>query len=95
MKMESTKKRGLNPDAENRLREAIVGDRPTPFGYLEFLAEREEILRHKWLESEKAGRDIGSDQALKSWVHCHRSGWLKHRLRLFRARHPHLVGREN
>jgi hypothetical protein len=25
--------------------------------YREFLAEREEILRHKWLESEKAGRD--------------------------------------
>ena len=27
--------------------------------YKEFLAEREEILRHKWLESEKAGQDIG------------------------------------
>jgi hypothetical protein len=27
--------------------------------YREFLAEREEILRHKWLESEKVGRDIG------------------------------------
>ena len=23
--------------------------------YKEFLAEREEILRHKWIESEKAG----------------------------------------
>ena len=27
--------------------------------YKEFLAEREEILRHKWIESEKAGYDIG------------------------------------
>ena len=27
--------------------------------YREFLAEREEILRHKWLESEKAGIDVG------------------------------------
>ncbi len=27
--------------------------------YKEFLAEREEILRHKWIESEKAGHDIG------------------------------------
>ena len=27
--------------------------------YREFLAEREEIMRHKWLESEKAGADIG------------------------------------
>ena len=24
--------------------------------YKEFLAEREEILKHKWIESEKAGR---------------------------------------
>ena len=28
--------------------------------YKEFLAEREEILRHKWIESEKAGVDIVS-----------------------------------
>ena len=27
--------------------------------YREFQAEREEILKHKWIESEKAGRDIG------------------------------------
>jgi len=26
--------------------------------YREFQAEREEILKHKWLESEKAGHDI-------------------------------------
>lgn len=30
--------------------------------YREFLAEREEILKHKWLESEKAGHDIGYDE---------------------------------
>jgi len=27
--------------------------------YQEFLAEREEILKHKWLESERLGYDIG------------------------------------
>ncbi|MBI3884294.1 MAG: hypothetical protein HY302_00970, partial [Opitutae bacterium] len=27
--------------------------------YKEFLAEREEILRHKWIESERLGYDIG------------------------------------
>ena len=43
--------------------------------YQEFLAEREEILRHKWLESEKAGKDIGFDRALLDWVRKHRSGW--------------------
>ncbi|HCR30933.1 MAG TPA: hypothetical protein DIV79_13050 [Opitutae bacterium] len=43
--------------------------------YQEFLAEREEILRHKWLESEKAGKDIGFDKTLIDWVRNHRSQW--------------------
>lgn len=43
--------------------------------YREFLAEREEILRHKWLESEKAGRDVGFDSALMDWITHHRAGW--------------------
>ena len=50
--------------------------------YGEFLVEREEILRHKWLVSEKAGRDIGFDSALFSWVVHHRARWR--RVRLFR-----------
>jgi hypothetical protein len=47
--------------------------------YLEFLAEREEILRHKWLESEKAGYDIGFERALFDWTIKHRSAWQEHR----------------
>lgn len=47
--------------------------------YREFLTEREGILRHKWLESEKAGRDIGFDQALVIWVVHHRAQWCKQR----------------
>lgn len=43
--------------------------------YREFAAEREEILKHKWLESEKAGRDIGYERALVSWVVHHRAQW--------------------
>jgi len=43
--------------------------------YREFLAEREEILRHKWLESEKAGNDIGFEQALMEWMSKHRGAW--------------------
>ncbi|HSH09749.1 MAG TPA: DUF4032 domain-containing protein, partial [Oceanipulchritudo sp.] len=39
--------------------------------YKEFLAEREEILRHKWLESEKAGKDIGFERALLDWIRKH------------------------
>lgn len=47
--------------------------------YREFQAEREEILRHKWLESEKAGRDIGFEQALTDWIIKHRANWRKAR----------------
>ena len=47
--------------------------------YKEFLAEREEILRHKWLESEKAGHDIGFEKALLDWIVKHRSTWRERR----------------
>jgi hypothetical protein len=47
--------------------------------YREFQAEREEILKHKWIESEKAGRDIGFEQALTDWIIKHRSKWRKGR----------------
>ena len=43
--------------------------------YKEFLAEREEILRHKWIESEKAGHDVGFEKALLDWIIKHRSSW--------------------
>jgi len=49
--------------------------------YREFHAECEEILKHKWIESEKAGRDIGFDWALTDWNVKHRSKWLKGRQR--------------
>jgi hypothetical protein len=47
--------------------------------YREFLAEREEILRHKWIESEKLGYDIGFERALLDWIVRHRSNWRKAR----------------
>jgi len=43
--------------------------------YKEFLAEREEILRHKWIESEKVGKDIGFEKALLDWIVKYRSAW--------------------
>ena len=49
--------------------------------YREFLAEREEILRHKWIESEKLGHDIGFEKALLDWVMRHRGGWRDTRVR--------------
>lgn len=43
--------------------------------YEKFLIEREEILRHKWIESQKAHEDIGFERALTNWVINHREQW--------------------
>ena len=43
--------------------------------YKKFATERDEILRHKWIESEKAGVDIGFEKALLDWLIKHRSAW--------------------
>ena len=53
--------------------------------YKEFLAEREEILKHKWIESEKAGKDIGFEKALLDWIVKHRSNWRDKRIKEARA----------
>ena len=47
--------------------------------YKEFLREREEILKHKWIESEKAGKDVGFEWALLDWNFNHRSNWRTNR----------------
>ena len=49
--------------------------------YKEFMAERDEILKHKWIESEKAGADIGFERALLDWIMKHRSNWRQKRLK--------------
>ncbi len=55
--------------------------------YQEFLAEREEILKHKWLESEKAGYDIGYERAMLDWIMKHRDKWrLARRKRIAKTR---------
>jgi hypothetical protein len=69
-----------NPSIENSelVRNSVL--------YKEFLAEREEILAHKWLESEKAGYDIGFERALLDWIVRHRSAWRERR---HREQHSH------
>ena len=47
--------------------------------YKVFLAERAEILKHKWIESEQAGKDIGFERALLDWIVKHRSNWRERR----------------
>lgn len=54
--------------------------------YQEFLAEREEILKHKWIESEKAGKDIGFERALLDWIRKHRDKWRAARRQNGRSR---------
>lgn len=64
---------------ENRLMTDNASDTESYFKnsalYKEFLAEREEILKHKWIESEKAGHDIGFEKALLDWIVKHRANW--------------------
>jgi len=49
--------------------------------YKEFQAEKEEIMRHKWIESEKAGYDIGFERALTDWRIKYRTKWLESRMK--------------
>ena len=45
--------------------------------YREAVAEREEIMRHKWFLSERAGYDVGYVHAMYDWIAKHRAGWRK------------------
>jgi len=47
--------------------------------YQEFLAERDEILRHKSLESERFGHDIGINRSIINWIRKHRACWRANR----------------
>lgn len=38
--------------------------------------QREEILRHKWIESEKAHRDLGAEAAL-DWIKRYAADWRR------------------
>ena len=37
----------------------------------------EEINRHLWIESEKAGRDIGFEAAADDWLKKYSTEWIK------------------
>jgi len=47
-----------------------------------YIESEQEALRYKWIESEKAGRDLG-ESAIRKWVKDHwwgylRARWLEH-----------------
>lgn len=52
--------------------------------YREFLLMKEEIYKHKWYESERAGYDIGFIQALIEWTVKYKSEWIRKRKSLRR-----------
>ena len=64
-------KRDINTDSKSMVMNSAL--------YREFLAERDEILKHKWIESQKAGYDIGFERALLDWIVKHRTNWRKAR----------------
>ena len=43
--------------------------------YQTFLELKKEIDKHKWIESERNGNDIGFEHALVDWMSKHRNGW--------------------
>jgi hypothetical protein len=66
-----SEKRDMNVDSKSMVMNSAL--------YREFLAEREEILKHKWIESEKVGHDIGFERALLDWIVKHRASWRRAR----------------
>lgn len=43
--------------------------------YKHFAEMRNEVLKHKWIESEKANRDVGFEYALVDWVIKYKANW--------------------
>lgn len=47
--------------------------------YREYIALKEEVSKHKWYESERAGYDVGFQKALIDWTMKFKSSWLQAR----------------
>jgi hypothetical protein len=42
-------------------------------------SQHEEIKKYKWIESEKAGQDIGWERAIREWMSKHFPDWKRFR----------------
>lgn len=42
-------------------------------------SQLEEIKKYKWIESEKAGKDIGMERAAREWMAKHFPEWKRYR----------------
>jgi hypothetical protein len=67
------------PVKETATAEIDVASKSGSGAYADYVAEREEVLRHKWHMSEKAGRDVGFEAALLDWAEHHHGVWRKNR----------------
>ncbi len=65
-----------NPYYRNKISNAVNGLNVAYHVALQ-KAEQIEILKHKWLESEKAGYDIGFESAQESWDKYHAQDWRR------------------
>ena len=63
-----------NPYYKNKINKAVNGLNVAYEVALQ-KAEQIEISKHKWLESEKAGYDIGMELAQQTWEKYHAKGW--------------------
>jgi hypothetical protein len=43
--------------------------------WLDVWDQLDEILKYKWIESERAGFDIGMDRGIREWLHNHFTAW--------------------
>ena len=48
--------------------------------YQDYQCQIDEVNRHKWIESEKAGHDVGWEWALIDWIIRHRATWIRNQL---------------
>ena len=76
MKLNENQTNSLASAEDQRLYEAVLENFRGTALYDDFRREQREIFRHKWLESEKAGKDIGFEEALTSWITQHRNDWV-------------------
>ena len=51
----------------------------------------EEINRHLWIESQKAGYSIGRERATDEWLQLYAEGWMRYNLP---ERYAHLVNKQ-
>lgn len=78
----------MDHDTQGGHSKAKVVTRKKTSLYRDFQDERKAILHHKWLESEKAGKDIGVEAAILDWVRNHRAQWQASRSRRQTKRGP-------